>query len=127
MKCLSLMQPYAELVVSGRKRIELRRWNTRFRGKFYIHASKKLDAKACKRVGIDPKSLAYGCIIGTAVIHGVKVYESRKEFMGDSQLHLANYGEYGSSKYGFILIDASRAKIPIAFKGRLGLFEAGMV
>ena len=34
-KCLSLREPYAELIiVSGRKTIELRKWNTRFRGEF---------------------------------------------------------------------------------------------
>jgi hypothetical protein len=39
MKCLSLKQPYAELLISGKKTIELRKWNTSFRGKFLVHAS----------------------------------------------------------------------------------------
>jgi hypothetical protein len=43
MKCLSLKQPFAELLVSGKKPIELRKWNTKFRGKFLIHASKQVD------------------------------------------------------------------------------------
>ncbi|MDQ6866633.1 MAG: ASCH domain-containing protein [Thermoproteota archaeon] len=43
LKGLSLRQPYAELVVDGRKTIETRRWNTNFRGKFLIHASKSID------------------------------------------------------------------------------------
>ena len=38
MKCLSLKQPYAELLVSGKKTIELRIWNTKFRGEFLMHA-----------------------------------------------------------------------------------------
>ena len=40
MKALSLKQPFAELVVEGKKKIELRNWNTKFRGDFFIHASK---------------------------------------------------------------------------------------
>ena len=40
MKCLSLKQPYAEPLVSGKKTIGLRSWNTHFRGKFLVHASK---------------------------------------------------------------------------------------
>jgi ASC-1-like (ASCH) protein len=40
---LSLRQPYAELVAVGRKTIETRTWNTNFRGKFLIHASKTID------------------------------------------------------------------------------------
>ena len=51
-KCLSLRQPYAELIVSGRKTIELRKWNTRFRGEFLVHASKAIDKEACKLHGI---------------------------------------------------------------------------
>ena len=53
MKTLSLKQPFAELVVSGKKTIELRNWNTKFRGKFLIHASKIPDSKAMKKFGFD--------------------------------------------------------------------------
>ena len=41
MKCLSVCQPFAELIVQGKKTIELRKWNTKFRGEFLIHAAKK--------------------------------------------------------------------------------------
>ena len=51
MKALSLKQPYAELVVSGRKTIELRKWKTNFRGEFLVHASKGVDALGMKRFG----------------------------------------------------------------------------
>lgn len=37
---LSLRQPWAWLIIHGPKRIENRRWNTYFRGRFLIHASK---------------------------------------------------------------------------------------
>jgi hypothetical protein len=49
MKCLSLKQPFAELLVSGKKTVELRKWNTKFRGKFLIHVSKKIDKVNPKR------------------------------------------------------------------------------
>lgn len=41
-----LRQPYAELVAVGRKTIETRTWNTNFRGKFIIHASKTIDKES---------------------------------------------------------------------------------
>jgi hypothetical protein len=44
MKCLSLRQPFAELLVSGKKTIELRKWNTNLGGKFLIHTSKNEDS-----------------------------------------------------------------------------------
>ncbi len=39
MKTLSIKQPFAELVVSGRKSIEIRSWATNYRGEFLVHAS----------------------------------------------------------------------------------------
>ena len=50
MKCLSVSQPYADLIIHGRKTIELRKWNTRFRGEFLIHAPQKIRLDACKRL-----------------------------------------------------------------------------
>lgn len=40
MKALSLTQPWAWLVIHGGKNIENRRWNTKLRGEFLIHAAK---------------------------------------------------------------------------------------
>ena len=42
MKCLSVCQPFAELIVQGKKTIELRKWNTKFRGEFLVHAAKNI-------------------------------------------------------------------------------------
>ena len=46
MKCLSLKQPSADLLALGDKTIELRKWNTKFRGIFLVHASKNIDIEA---------------------------------------------------------------------------------
>lgn len=40
MKCLSLYQPWASLVVTGRKSVETRGWRLRHRGPLLIHAGK---------------------------------------------------------------------------------------
>ena len=39
MTVISLLQPWAQLVVLGAKKIETRSWNTAFRGELLIHAS----------------------------------------------------------------------------------------
>ena len=39
MKVISLLQPWASLVVLGHKKIETRSWNTKYRGELLIHAS----------------------------------------------------------------------------------------
>ena len=99
-KCLSLRQPYAELIVSGRKIIELRKWNTRFRGEFLVHASKTIDKEACKLHGIDISSLITGAIVGSAVLRDVKFYQSNKEFIADQSKHFA-LARYAAHKYDF--------------------------
>jgi hypothetical protein len=40
--CLSIQQPWSELILSGIKNIENRDWNTRFRGEFFIHTGKTI-------------------------------------------------------------------------------------
>lgn len=41
---LSILQPWATLIVVGAKDIENRTWATRYRGPLLVHAGKKLDA-----------------------------------------------------------------------------------
>src|SRR5690349_20249628 len=48
MKVISLLQPWATLVVIGVKRIETRSWNTKYRGPVLIHASKKKISELIK-------------------------------------------------------------------------------
>lgn len=45
MKALSLLQPWASLVASGKKTIETRVWNTKYRGPLLICAAKGFDKK----------------------------------------------------------------------------------
>ncbi|HIH31860.1 TPA: ASCH domain-containing protein [Candidatus Woesearchaeota archaeon] len=121
MKALSLKQPFAELVVSGKKKIELRKWNTKFRGEFLIHASKIPDKKSMEKFGF--KELPLGCIVGKARLVDVKHYANDAKRAKDKSLHLAD-GDWGD--YGFILKDARKIKtIPI--KGKLGFWDAGVM
>ena len=76
MKCLSLKQPFADLLALGEKTIELRKWNTKFRGEFLIHASKNIDIDSCDRLDIDIDKLSGGAIIGSAFLSDVKVYSN---------------------------------------------------
>lgn len=117
MKALSLKQPFAELVVSGKKTIELRKWNTKFRGKFLIHASKIPDKKAMKNFGFD--KLPLGMIVGEAELIDVKNYKTEKEHKKDKNKHLAN-SFWGN--YGFVLKNPKRIK-PFPAKGNLNFWN----
>lgn len=121
-KCLSLKQPYAELIVLGRKTIELRKWNTKFRGQLLIHASKTINNETCKVYNIDMSSLITGAIVGSALLRDVKLYQSKKEFVADQSKHFA-VSRYSEPMYGFLLSDAKRFDNPLPLKGRLGFFD----
>jgi hypothetical protein len=90
MKCLSLKQPYAELLVSCKKAIEVRTWNTNFRGQFLVHASKKINEEACKRLKLDKAKLVTGAIVGKANLYGVISYGNKKSFIKDKDKHFAD-------------------------------------
>lgn len=117
MKTLSLKQPFAELILQGKKKIELRKWGTKFRGEFLIHASKNPDINAMKEFGFE--NLPCGFIVGKANLFDVKRYLNEDEHQKDKLLHLAN-SSWGN--YGFILKSPERIKqIPV--NGKLGFWD----
>jgi len=117
MKALSLKQPFAELILQGKKKIELRKWNTKFRGEFLIHASKKPDEKAMKEFGF--KDLPCGFVVGKATLVDVKKYKNEEEHRKDKKFHLAS-NAWG--KFGFVLKDVKRINF-IPALGKLNFWE----
>lgn len=117
MKALSLKQPWAELILQGKKKIEIRKWNTKFRGEFLIHASKNPDEESMKKFGFD--NLPCGFIVGKVKLIDVKQYKNEDEFKKDKDKHLAT-SEWGN--FGFILEDAKRIN-PIPAKGNLNFWD----
>lgn len=118
MKALSLKQPFAELVVSGKKTIELRKWKTNFRGEFLVHASKVPDCKAMKKLNFT--ELPLGAIVGKVFLVDVKKYTNERESRKDKKKHLAD-SSFGS--FGFILKNNKRIKPVIPYKGKLNFWE----
>ncbi len=121
MKCLSVSQPFADLIVSGKKTIELRKWNTNFRGEFLVHSPLKIRTNDCKRLKI-LKKLVTGAIIGKVEIIDVKKYNSKSEIKADYKKHLAST-DFFNNKYGFVLKNPKSFRIPIPYKGKLGFFD----
>ncbi len=117
MKALSLKQPFAELVVEGKKKVELRNWNTKFRGEFFIHASKNSDKESMKRFGFT--TLPLGFLVGKVKLVDVKTYANEEEHNKDKNLHLAS-DSWGN--HGFILENPIRIN-PVPWKGQLNFFD----
>ena len=125
MKCLSVSQPYADLIINGKKTIELRTWNTKFRGECLIHAPIKIKDDVCKRLGIDKSSLRTGVIIGKVEVYDVKSYRSLDELKKDHNKHRFDEDVF-CHRYGFLLRNPQALRVPIPYKGSLGFFEAKM-
>ena len=123
MKSLSVCQPFAALIISGRKSIELRNWNTTFRGEFLVHAPLNIRVQDCHRLGLT-KPYTTGAIVGVAELYGVKRYSSQSMVHSDQEFHLASAGY--RAKYGFLLRHARQLRIPIPYKGRLGFFDVDL-
>ena len=116
MKCLSLKQPFADLLALGERTVELQKWNTKFRGEFLIHASKNID------IDIDKHSV--GAIICSAFLYDVKVYSNQEDLNRDKQKHFSIISKYFDGyKYGFLIRNAKMFKKPIAYPGKLRFFE----
>ncbi len=110
MKALSVRQPWAWLIVNGHKDIENRVWNTRFRGRIWIHAGLRHDGPRDSwdwRNIQPPKRFEYGGIIGSVEIVDV-VTRSRSRWF--------------SGPFGFVLRNPRRARFR-ACSGRLMFFE----
>ena len=121
MKCLSICQPFANLIIENKKTIELRKWNTNFRGVFLIHAPIKIRKEDCKRLKIN-ENFTTGAIIGKAELVDVKKYDLLKEIKMDQEKHFSAKN-FQNRTYGFILKNAKPFRIPIPCKGKLRFFD----
>ena len=121
MKCLSVSQPFAELIILGKKTIELRKWNTNYRGELLIHAPLKIRKEDAKRLKINKKFVT-GAIVGKVEIYDVKKYDSQKQVKLDQKFHFASKN-FHDRTFGFLLKNQKAFRIPIPYKGQLGLFD----
>ena len=123
---LSLKQPWAALVVAGRKTVEVRKWATAVRGRVYIHAARVPDDRpeAWSHVPAELRPLAQlaGGLIGAADLAGCVLYRTPAGFAADGPKHL-NAPDWfaGPRMYGFVF----RGAEPVPFvpcKGNVRFF-----
>lgn len=140
LKCISICQPFVELVLSGKKPVVLTRWTARVIGEILLYSSRRIDKNNCKRFPeIEAKrqtgELVTGAIVGKANLVNIKKYKSDIELEEDFDLHLVppeqcNYGtgnaKVGRTFYGFKLEDVKRLREPIPYKGRWSIFDADL-
>jgi hypothetical protein len=119
-RALTIRQPWAELIIRGRKPYEIRSWRTRYRGPLLIQAAAKLDSESAIECVLNPHALVTGAFVGIAFLTDVRAY-SRK----DSRKLRANRagGGWYPGLFSWVLTRPRRISPPIKAKGRLGLIK----
>ena len=112
------------MIIQNKKTIELRTWNTNFRGEFLVHAPIKIRKEECRKLKMEQK-FTTGAIIGKAELCDVKKYESLKEIQADKNKHFSST-TFHEKTFGFILRNAKTFRVPISWKGQLGFFDADL-
>ncbi|MES2765497.1 MAG: ASCH domain-containing protein [Bacteroidota bacterium] len=141
MKVLSLIQPWASLVVIGAKQIEVRKWKTTYRGELLIHASKGFPGEyqylcwqepfksVLKTAHLSVENLPLGAVIGKVVLKDCKmIVDKPEEFLKEAEMIAPpsperDFDDYSVGKWAWIFSHAELFKTPIPAKGALRLWD----
>ncbi|CAD8121315.1 unnamed protein product [Paramecium sonneborni] len=130
--CLSMHQPWAQLVVEGFKRIEGRMWGTNYKGPLWIHAgAKQPEAELIsaiehqysqlygnlENVPAFPARYPTGVLIGVVDMVGyVRASEYNKIVPKEKQ-------EEGETEFKFVFRNPRKLLIPIQMRGSNNIFK----
>ena len=114
MKALSLLQPWASLVLIGVKEIETRSWSTSYRGPLLIHSSKGkageifADELPFKKYITDFKNLPFGYIVGKVTLTDViRIGTGLLSYANDETLNKLSmeekaFGDYSPGRFAWL-------------------------
>src|SRR5208337_367600 len=120
MRCLSVRQPWAGLIVAGLKRIEFRTWRTNFRGKILVHAGRRRSTEPADLAGVSPELAARlleprGIVLGEAEIIDCRPASQQDAYEAMCRVRVG--------EFAWVLINARPFAEPWEAPGRLGLFD----
>jgi hypothetical protein len=118
---LSIKQPWAQLILTKQKDVEVRTWARSHRGLLWIHTGQEADSYASDR--FDLHGLYQGGIVGSVELFGIRPFcrQSWKEWK-DRHRDDAEFDEE-QTKYGWIFRNPKPLAEPIKMRGRTGLFR----
>jgi hypothetical protein len=125
MKALSFRQPWAELILQGRKTLDLRTYSRDYRGPLAIHASLEIERAACVQHGLDPDALPTGGVVGIVELVDITPLD-KAGYAARSAEHLAGRS-YRTPMYGWALRDPQRLPQMIPLRGQRNLFTVDLV
>ena len=122
MKAITLIRPWAELVVCGLKTVENRTWATPYRGRLVIHAGRKYDYDWTEKLpmGLAIRALNHfnatipADLTETGIVGVVDVYDCTKA---------VSSGWHEKGNYGWYLRNPIKFKHAIDTSGKQGLWN----
>jgi hypothetical protein len=144
MKTLSVIQPWASLILLGKKRFETRSWKTAHRGPLLIHSSAKIPPAAQGLCYQEPFKTALaslllpykpptapdgnvwnlprGALLGIVELVNVVTVEQARAQIGLDADELA-FGDYRPGRYAWELAVVEVFQEPLKVPGHLGLWD----
>jgi hypothetical protein len=116
---ISIRQPWAELILLGKKTIEVRSWSTDYRGQLWLHTGQKGEPHLEESMGF--MNLYKGGYIGTVTVDAVVPMDPDRWEAWRAR-HM-NAGPCPPGVYAWILSSPRRLRKPIPGPGQLGLFS----
>ncbi len=132
MKCLTVHQPWAALLMLGARLDHVRDWMPAFRGRLAVHAARRFapeDQLLCERepirsilrqAGLSRLDLPRGAILGTAHLSEVI---PRAVFERERLPLFEPAAVPGDGQYVWHFTDPVRLPRPVPWRGQLGLFQ----
>lgn len=115
---ISIKQPWAELILAGRKTIEVRSWTTPHRGPVFIHTGAK-PVEDALRLFPELGKLTLGSFVGVMEIIGIEPF-TQASWIRERENHLVS-GSMPPKHFGWRLAHVRRIE-PIPGRGQLGVF-----
>ncbi|MDX8437775.1 MULTISPECIES: ASCH domain-containing protein [Mesorhizobium] len=115
---VSIQQPWAELILQGKKSIEVRSWNPTYRGPVWLHTGLKVNEELDQQFGLS--GLYRGGFVGRFQLANIIRFDVDRWSMWRSR-HLVE-GPMIGELYGWMIREPIRMR-PIPSKGKLGLFH----
>lgn len=120
LRAVSIRQPWTELILRGRKTIEVRSWPTNFRGALWIHAGLRADPPAINTERLTSEGLPRGAILGSCDLYDCIPLDA-KAWEALRCNHLVARSFQGPL-FAWLLRGAARCA-PIPLVGRLGIMR----
>ena len=120
MKALTICEPYASYIAAGRKRVENRTWETKYRGLLAIHAGKSRKwLETEDEADYAGLPLQFGAIIAVAVLEDCVEYEGAGPHRKYPWFEFHRHAE---GPWCWVLSNVRRIE-PVSYSGSQGLWE----